>query len=73
MLWTACSPHKFVYSGTRSVRGIPADVWTAERSAGPDSSYSTLEIFFADPAVSLQGGEGGPVRSVPVNPARHIL
>ena len=53
------NPHKFVFSGKRTIRGIPADVWIAEKIPdSPDEPYSTIEIFFADPEYTVQIGKG---------------
>ena len=49
------SPHKFVFAGKRTLRGIPADVWVAEKLPhNSDDPYSTIEIFFADPKYTVQ-------------------
>ena len=51
------SPHKFVFAGKRQLRGIPADVWVAEKLPDTeDGPYSTIEIFFADPKYTVQIG-----------------
>jgi len=43
----------------REIRGIPADVWIAEKIPdSPDEPYSTIEIFFADPEYTVQIGKG---------------
>ena len=52
------NPHKFVFAGKRRIRGIPADVWVAEKLPdNPDDLYSTIEIFFADPQFTIQIGQ----------------
>ena len=64
------SPHKFVFAGKRQLRGIPADVWVAEKLPDTeDGPYSTIEIFFADPKYTVQIGAraaNGPSRSFTV-------
>lgn len=40
-------PKKFVYSGQRLIRGIPADVWVAEKPSSTGGSYQTTELYFS--------------------------
>ena len=66
------NPHKFVFAGKRTIRGIPADVWVAEKL--PDNSddpYSTIEIFFADPKYTVQIEEVNEMKSVPLGMITH--
>merc|ERR1719270_1422678 len=61
------NPHKFVFAGKRTIRGIPADVWVAEKLPdNPDDPYSTIEIFFADPEFTVQIEEVNDHKNVPL-------
>ena len=61
------NPKKFVYSGKRFIRGILADVWSAEKlSEEVDGPYSTIELFFSDSDYNLQGGTSYELQNVPL-------
>lgn len=66
------NPHKFVFAGKRTIRGIPADVWVAEKlPENSDDPYSTIEIFFADPKYTVQIEEVNEMKSVPLGMITH--
>ena len=61
------SPQKFVFSGKKYIRGILADVWTAEKPGkDTDDPYSTIELFFSDYDYTVQIGEVNDLKSVPL-------
>merc|ERR1711892_30537 len=61
------SPQKFVFSGKKYIRGILADVWTAEKPGeSADDPYSTIELFFSDYDYTVQIGEVNDLKSVPL-------
>ena len=66
------NPHKFVFAGKRSIRGIPAEVWIAEKIPdNPEDPYSTIEIFFADPKYTVQIEEVNDLKNVPLGMITH--
>ena len=66
------NPHKFVFAGKRSIRGIPAEVWIAEKLPdNPGDPYSTIEIFFADPKYTVQIEEVNELKNVPLGMITH--
>ena len=61
------SPQKFVFSGKKYIRGILADVWTAEKPGeNADDPYSTIELFFSDYDYTVQIGEVNDLKNVPL-------
>ena len=40
------NPHKFVFSGKRTIRGIPADVWIAEKI--PDHNIDPVSRYWTN-------------------------
>jgi len=63
---------RFVYAGERSFRGVPADVWVAERpesrrsSSGGGGQYQTTELYFSRTEWKLLVDEVNPLRSLPL-------
>ena len=46
---------KFIYSGQRTIRGILADVWSAEVPVDSETiQYSTVELFFSNSNYEVQ-------------------
>ena len=60
-------PDKFVYSGQRFIRGILADVWSAEKLSDEDGGpYSTIELFFSNTDPNLKVGGNNELEDVPL-------
>jgi len=60
------NPKKFVYSGTREIRGIPCDVWVAESLSNEEGQYSTIELYFSRPDYHILVEEVNSLSQLPL-------
>lgn len=73
-------PKEFVYSGERIIRGIPADVWVAEKSSSNFNSfpssrsqeYETVELYFSRTDWKVLVGEVNAHQSLPIGMSTFI-
>jgi len=66
------NPVDFVYSGRRRIRGISADVWTAEKDGETAAdAYSTIELYFSDADWTMQLEEVNEIKNVPLGMATY--
>jgi len=66
------NPVDFVYSGRRKIRGISADVWTAEKEGETEADeYSTIELYFSDIDWTMQMEEMNEIKNVPLGMATY--
>ncbi|XP_023323540.1 uncharacterized protein LOC111697687 isoform X3 [Eurytemora carolleeae] len=65
-------PADFVYSGRRKIRGIGADVWTAEKDGETAADeYSTIELYFSESDWTMQVEDMNEIKNVPLGMATY--